>query len=102
MSALTGLRVLDLSSVIFGPLASQVLADYGAEVIKIEPPGGDSTRYTGPAAEAGMSALFMGSNRSKKSVVLDLKAPEAQAALHARRADADDELLREHLASGRS
>ncbi|MDR0261574.1 MAG: CoA transferase, partial [Comamonas sp.] len=83
MSALTGLRVLDLSSVIFGPLASQVLADYGAEVIKIEPPGGDSTRYTGPAAEAGMSALFMGSNRSKKSVVLDLKAPEAQEALHA-------------------
>lgn len=83
MSALTGLRVLDLSSVIFGPLASQVLADYGAEVIKIEPPGGDSTRYTGPAAEAGMSALFLGSNRSKKSVVLDLKAPEAQEALHA-------------------
>lgn len=48
MSPLAGVRVLDLSSVVFGPLASQVLADYGAEVIKIEPPGGDSTRYTGP------------------------------------------------------
>ena len=83
MSALTGVRVLDLSSVIFGPMASQVLADYGAEVIKIEPPGGDSTRYTGPAVEPGMAAMFMGANRSKKSVVLDLKTPEAQAALHA-------------------
>ena len=61
----------------FGPMASQVLADYGAEVIKIEPPGGDSTRYTGPAVEPGMAAMFMGSNRSKKSVVLDLKKPEA-------------------------
>ncbi len=75
--------MLDLSSVIFGPMASQVLADYGAEVIKIEPPGGDSTRYTGPAVEPGMAAMFMGSNRSKKSVMLDLKQPEAQAALHA-------------------
>ena len=82
-AALNGVRVLDLSSVIFGPMASQVLADYGAEVIKIEPPGGDSTRYTGPAVEPGMAAMFMGSNRSKKSVMLDLKQAEAQAALHA-------------------
>ena len=67
MSALTGLRVLDLSSVIFGPLASQVLADYGAEVIKIEPPGGDSTRYTGPAAEAGMSARVVEACNDLKS-----------------------------------
>ncbi|MEG0922869.1 MAG: CoA transferase [Comamonas sp.] len=81
--ALNGVRVLDLSSVIFGPMASQVLADYGAEVIKIEPPGGDSTRYTGPAMESGMAAMFMGSNRSKKSVMLDLKQPAAQEALHA-------------------
>lgn len=51
MRPLQGVRVLDLSSVIFGPLASQVLADYGAEVVKIEPPKGDSTRHTGPAAE---------------------------------------------------
>lgn len=88
-AALNGVRVLDLSSVIFGPMASQVLADYGAEVIKIEPPGGDSTRYTGPAVEPGMAAMFMGSNRSKKSVMLDLKQAEAQAALHALLATTD-------------
>lgn len=89
MSPLAGVRVLDLSSVVFGPLASQVLADYGAEVIKIEPPAGDSTRYTGPAAEPGMAALFVGCNRNKKSVVLDLKQPAAQNALHALLATAD-------------
>ena len=77
MKPLQGLRVLDLSSVIFGPLASQVLADYGAEVIKVEPPGGDSTRHTGPAPEPGMAAMFLGSNRSKKSIALDLRNPEA-------------------------
>ncbi|MBV8619191.1 MAG: CoA transferase [Curvibacter sp.] len=86
---LAGIRVLDLSSVVFGPLASQVLGDYGAEVIKIEPPGGDSTRHTGPAAEAGMSAMFLGCNRNKKSVVLDLKQAAAQAALQALIATAD-------------
>ena len=62
-----GLRVLDLSSVIFGPLASQLLADYGAEVIKIEPPEGDSTRHTGPAREDGMAAISM--SRSISSCV---------------------------------
>ncbi|QNP48551.1 CaiB/BaiF CoA transferase family protein [Diaphorobacter aerolatus] len=86
---LAGVRVLDLSSVIFGPMSSQVLADYGAEVIKIEPPSGDSTRYTGPAVEQGMAAMFLGSNRSKKSVVLDLKQPNAQQALNALIATAD-------------
>ncbi|GGH65389.1 CoA transferase [Comamonas phosphati] len=86
---LAGIRVLDLSSVVFGPLASQVLADYGAEVIKIEPPGGDSTRHTGPAVEPGMAAVFLGCNRSKKSVVLDLKQPAAQAALQTLIATAD-------------
>lgn len=89
MKPLQGLRVLDLSSVIFGPLASQILADYGAEVIKIESAEGDSTRYTGPSKEAGMAAMFFGSNRSKKSVVLDLKQADAQAALYALIATAD-------------
>lgn len=89
MMPLQGLRVLDLSSVIFGPLASQVLADYGAEVIKVEPPKGDSTRHTGPAPEPGMAAMFLGSNRSKKSLALDLKRPEARAALQALIATAD-------------
>ena len=89
MKPLQGLRILDLSSVIFGPLASQILADYGAEVIKIEPPEGDSTRHTGPSKEAGMAAMFLGSNRSKKSVALDLKQADAQEALIALVATAD-------------
>ena len=89
MRPLQGIRVLDLSSVIFGPLASQILADYGAEVIKIEPPEGDSTRQTGPFKEPGMSAIFLGANHSKQSVVLDLKQPAAQAALQALIAKAD-------------
>ncbi|MGC3985363.1 MAG: CoA transferase [Pseudorhodoferax sp.] len=89
MAPLKGLRVLDLSSVIFGPLASQLLADYGAEVVKIEPPEGDSTRHTGPAREDGMAAMFLGANRSKQSVVLDLKQPAAREALQALLATAD-------------
>jgi crotonobetainyl-CoA:carnitine CoA-transferase CaiB-like acyl-CoA transferase len=78
---LNGIRVLDLSNVIFGPYASQILADYGADVIKVEPPEGDSTRRTGPAKEENMAASFIGSNRSKRSIVLDLKNPAAQEAL---------------------
>lgn len=89
MQPLQGIRVLDLSSVIFGPLAGQVLADYGAEVIKIESPQGDSTRHTGPGLEPGMAAMFMGANRSKKSVALDLKQASAQQALQALVASAD-------------
>ncbi|PLP96891.1 CaiB/BaiF CoA transferase family protein [Cupriavidus pauculus] len=82
MLPLSGIRVVDLSTVVMGPYASQWLADLGAEVIKVETPDGDSTRRTGPATEDGMSAIFLGVNRSKKSVVLNLKQPAAQAALH--------------------
>ena len=82
MLPLSGIRVVDLSTVVMGPYASQWLADLGAEVIKVETPDGDSTRRTGPATEDGMSAIFLGVNRSKKSIVLNLKRPDAQAALH--------------------
>lgn len=82
MAALAGIRVLDLTTVIFGPYASQTLADYGAEVIKVEALSGDSTRYTGPAHEAGMSAIFLGVNRNKKSIAIDIKTPEGLAIIY--------------------
>jgi len=89
MLPLQGVKVVDLSTVVFGPLASQSLADYGAEIIKVETPEGDSTRYTGPTNELGMAAIFLGNNRNKKSVVLDLKKKGARDALMMLLADAD-------------
>lgn len=70
---LAGLRVLDLSRVLAGPLATQILADLGAEVLKVEPPQGDDTRAWGPPFQGPMSAYFQCCNRGKASLLLDLR-----------------------------
>jgi len=75
---LAGLRVFDMTRVLAGPFATALLADLGAEVIKLEPTHGDDYRRIGPFRD-GESALFLLVNPGKRSVVLDLKAPEGRA-----------------------
>ncbi|RME38753.1 MAG: CoA transferase, partial [Thermoflexia bacterium] len=77
---LSSIRVLDLSRLLPGPYCSLILADYGAEVIRVEPPGGgDWTRYVPPLAADGQSVLFHTVNRGKKSITLNLKGEEGRA-----------------------
>ncbi len=78
---LTGLRVLDAGSFIAAPLAAMLLGDWGAEVIKVEPLGGDASREIGEQAGPGMSSTFVSCNRGKRSVALDLRDPEVTATL---------------------
>jgi crotonobetainyl-CoA:carnitine CoA-transferase CaiB-like acyl-CoA transferase len=88
--ALTGLRVIDLSRVLAGPLCTQMLADHGADVVKIEPPAGDETRLLGPPFDdAGDAAYFGAVNRGKRALGLDLARPEGRAVLEALLKDAD-------------
>jgi crotonobetainyl-CoA:carnitine CoA-transferase CaiB-like acyl-CoA transferase len=85
---LAGVRVLDFSKVLAGPICSQYLADLGADVVKVEPHAGDDTRGWPPFAD-GVGAIFTSVNRNKRSVVLDLKQPEGVAVAHDLARDAD-------------
>lgn len=81
MLPLAGIRVIEVGTVLMAPYAGQWLADMGADVIKVEPPGGDQTRITGTAVESGMAAMFLALNRNKRSIVLDLADAREREAL---------------------
>jgi len=89
MGALNGLRVIDLTRVLGGPYCAQILADHGADVVKLEPPQGDEVRDWGPPFKDGLSAYFSGVNRNKRSLGLDLAKPEGREVLLALLEDAD-------------
>src|ERR1035437_8178193 len=75
---LSGVRILDLTSVVLGPLATQILGDYGAEIIKVENLDGDLMRANGVSLHPGMGSIFLAINRNKRSIAVDLKAPEGR------------------------
>ncbi|MFL5520458.1 MAG: CaiB/BaiF CoA transferase family protein [Gemmatimonadales bacterium] len=86
---LTGVRVIDLTTVAMGPYATQILGDMGADVVKVESPDGDVFRYAAPQRHHGMGAAFLNLNRNKRSVVMDLKVASERAKLVEMVRDAD-------------
>ena len=91
MSApLDGVRIVEMTSVVLGPYACQILGDLGADIIKIEPPAGDTNRNLGPYRQhRDMASLFINCNRNKRSLVLDLKSDNGREAALKIIADAD-------------
>jgi crotonobetainyl-CoA:carnitine CoA-transferase CaiB-like acyl-CoA transferase len=86
---LAGVRVIDLTTMVMGPYSTQIMADLGADVIKIEPPGGDNTRYISVGPAPGMGSIYINVNRGKRSVLLDLQTEDGKAALRGLIKDAD-------------
>ncbi len=86
---LSGIRVVDLTTMVFGPYATQIMADMGAEIIKIEPPGGDDTRYINAGLQRDLGGIFVNCNRGKKSVILDLRSDGGKQTLRKLIASAD-------------
>src|SRR6202012_5032801 len=80
MGPLQGIKIIDMTTVLMGPYATQMLGAYGGDGIKVEPRGGDVTRLIGPTRHAGMGPVFLNTNRSKRSICLDLKKPAGREA----------------------
>src|SRR6185503_16200817 len=86
---LAGVRIVDMTTVLMGPYATQILADYGADVIKVEPPEGDIMRHGGPMRSPRMGPMYLQANRNKRSIVLDIKTAGGRDALKRLCRDAD-------------
>lgn len=89
MGPLEGIKIIDMTSVLMGPYATQMLGDMGADIIKVEAPDGDVTRQIAPSRNPGMGAIYLNANRNKRSICLDLKQDAGREALLRLAADAD-------------